>query len=92
MYVHGPNQKNLENEWIKNMFDVFRKPFKRITNHDTPFPGDQTGGNGGPRGGNGGNNGNEGARGSIELYGGKNNKKDNTGQAGGGGSGNHYEP
>ena len=37
-YDHAPNQKNLENSWIKNVCDVFREPVKWITNHDTPFP------------------------------------------------------
>ena len=56
------------------MCDVFREPVKLITNHYTPFPGAQTGGNGGPRGVNGGNSGNGEACGSNERYRGKNNK------------------
>ena len=91
-YEHVPNQKNSDNEWINNVCDVFQEPFKWITNHNTPFPGDHTGGNGGPRGGNDGNSGNGGSRGGNERYGGKKNKNDNTGQAGGGGSGKHYGP
>ena len=74
------------------MCDVFREPVKWITNHNTPFTGAQTGGNGGPRGGNGINSGNGGARGGNKRYGGKISKNDNTGQAGGGGGGNHYGP
>ena len=84
-----PKPENLYNAWIKNMCDVFCEPFKWVTNHDTPFPGPQTGGNRGPRSGNSGNSGNRGGCGGNERYGGKNNKNDNTGQAGGGGGGNH---
>ena len=91
-YDHVPNQKHLDNSWTKNVCDVFHKPVKWITNHDTPFPGSQTGVNGGPRGGNGGNSGNGGARGSNERYGDKNNINENTGQAGGGSGSNQYGP
>ena len=48
MNDHVPNQKNLNNAWIKNVCDVFHEPVNWITNHKTPFPGAQTGRNGGP--------------------------------------------
>ena len=92
MYNHVPNQKYLDNAWIKNVCNVFHETVKWITNHDTPFTGAQTGENGVPRCGNDRNSVNGGASGSTERYGGKNNKNETTGRAGGGGGGNHYGP
>ena len=66
-YYHVPNQKNLDNEWINSVCDVFRETDKWITNYDTPFPGAMTGGNGGPRGGNSENSGNGGVCGSMNA-------------------------